>query len=356
MGYPVGKVRFAAEVGASDTVNESFFSRGGGPIWVKPLWGDPFVVDENGPRVVPNQPSRSVILWGDAERAIFSSSEIEPNGSTEERAVALDLAGETIGDPVVVGTYTAESGAYSLQRVSNGRFVGNLEERGGKANVALFALSDGAKVGDHALPNGSSVVGALGITDDAAFALAAGSLYRFPFDGGAPRITKVAGKGDAQAFTSIGGARRLPIGRDDEVLAQGIDGELVLFSADGAVVFRHDTTRGYMPKRNAASACVGGHSPSGARVVVAIGCDVASNVPVVEEYDRAGELVRRIEWKCGKREIVYDVAITDDGWIALATTHRLEVFAPEGVGAKVKKTKSKVSRTADAPRAPQSSD
>lgn len=327
MAHAVGKIKFEAK-----KANEVRFSADGTHVWVKPLWGNPFAVGEGGVIEWPGQPLRSSIVWADAGRALFSSHVVEgPDAALEDvhRVVVLDAAGVAVAGPLEVARFRQDASSTGLVDVSaDGRFVATLERAESGSVVLLWSLEHGRQLARHTLPQPADVVKAVSLAADAALVVAGDACVRFPVDGGERSTTRLDGARHVGALASIGGANRLPVSVAGDVLVQDQDGALSLFDPTGACLFRHGAPQSYLasePRRIAAAI-----SPSGAHVVAAVGIDATSGAACLEVFDRRGALVRRIDWKASKGESAYDVAIDDAGWIALATSHRAEIFAPEG--------------------------
>lgn len=331
MTYPVGKLSFDAK-----KANAAFFT-GAGQLWIQPFWGDPFLVDADGARTPSGQPTRSHVCWGDAERVVFRSHEVLEEGGGVVDVVSLvtsTLSGVRVGEPLVVARLAQGTG--SVRHLAcDGRHAAVLEERGGTTVLSLWSIERAARVAEHVLSEADHAALAVAVTAEAARVIVGQSLVSHPFDGSAAKVSALGGLG--RAFEPMGGAVRLPCTPAGEVLLQGFDGSLSLVGPNG-VVFQHTSGDGYAARSSRAS--VASVSPRGSLVVAAVGSEATSGVPAIEVFDRSGALVRRLEWKCGKSETVYDVAIDDAGWIALASTHRAEIFAPEGHVAKKPKKKA----------------
>ena len=110
-------------------------------------------------------------------------------------------------------------------------------------------------------------------------------------------------------------------------------GALGLFTEAGDEVWQHRSAKSYFTKE--ARRSVASMSPSGRYSVAATGAgDALAGAAAIEVFAGDGASVGRIEWKCAKGEYASDVDITDEGWIALATNKRAEIFAPGGADAK----------------------
>ena len=341
MKYPIGKVSFDAK-----KANGVLFDAGSTALWIQPFWGDPFAISASGKIEWPAQPTRSQVVWASSDRAIFQSNVTTESADglfNRTELVMLDPQGRALGEPLEVACHPEGSGAYVVHVCSDGRFASVLEHAGDTSVVALWSLETRRAVARHAVPHSAKVLNASAIAGGHAFVVADQALLRFPFDGGAPSATSLDGATYGGAFHALGGAARLPTSLLGDVLIQRPDGALELYASTGACLFRHSEPQTYLVgMRNGAREArrgVAAIAPSGERVVAAVGCEADSGTACLEVFDRAGASVRRLEWKCGKSETTYDVAIDDEGWIALATTHRAEIFAPEGISMKKKSPK-----------------
>lgn len=343
MAFALGKVgKVALEAGGASSLLLV-----DGELWVRDAWSRVGRVTEAGVAIPESPITRLSVLGAHHGRVAFSFTRAEGEGD--------DVVG-------VVGTVMREASlAFGAERVlsrlaqSSGVFVRFMAASGDLTHVALVLGSNRASTAVNTLvvwregeevaryenlvaAEGGSVSG-IALTADGSSVLVVGGrrLTRYPVTQGAPTSAPI--DVGFEAFQSLGGAFHLPVSGSTLLLHQYPHGALGLFTEEGAPLFVHAAPQAYFASELRRS--VASLAPGGRWIVAAVGApDALDGKAVIEVFDAAGSSVRRIEWKCAKSEYASDVAIDDEGWIALATNKKLEVFAPEGY-AVPKKSKSR---------------
>jgi hypothetical protein len=342
MALAMGKVgKVALEAGGANSLLLS-----DGELWVRDAWSRVGCVTAAGFAISGPQLSRLSVLGGHGGRVAFSFTRAEPEGDG-----VVDVVGTVMREP------SLEFGAERvLMRIpqSSGVFVRFMVAARDLSHVALVLGSsmgapistlvvwrEGQEVARYenlVAAEGGSVSGIAFTADGSSvLAITGGRLTRYPVTQGAP--TSAAIDIGFEAFQSLGGARHLPVSGSALLLHQYPHGALGLFTEEGAPLFVHSAPQAYCTRELRRS--VASLAPSGRWIVAAVGApDALDGNAVIEVFDARGSSARRIEWKCAKSEYASDVAIDDEGWIALATNKKLEIFAPEGYAAP-KKSKSR---------------
>ena len=345
MTLPIGKIALDAKA-----ANSLWFSQDGQRLWIHPLWGALLTVTDEGARPLAREPSRAVALRSDRrDRVVLSWWRTEGGDGSEtdlHGIVPYDLASGELGPELEVSRRLQSAPGSFVHRMALGPgaerlavlFGGSTADATLPCILEIWDIASASRLARHEVPGWHADVHAIAFSADAqnVLTVVSGVLGRWPVDGAAPASRALAqgAGGPFTAFCSLGGADRLPVSREGNILLHDAGcGALGLFTEAGDEVWQHRSEQSYFTKE--ARRSVASMSPSGRHIVAAIGAgDALAGAAAIEVFAGDGSSVRRIEWKCAKGEYASDVDITDEGWIALATNKRAEIFSPGGAAAK----------------------
>jgi len=213
---------------------------------------------------------------------------------------------------------------------SGRRLAAVLSKPGAPTELVIWDLKARTVLRRHelAIPGREIDAMAFGTNEDRVLGMHGGALHAWPITGApsvGPVVKGFSGFRSSRARWASADADLLPVA-NGHVLVHGVKGLLALLTEAGKVAWSHRGAQAYcatdVDRSRAAM------SPSGNLIVAAVSrSDAVAGNAVIEVFGSDGTRLRLIPWSSGGTTVV-DVAITDAGWIALATNKLLELFPP----------------------------